>query len=215
MEHLWVEKVATESLRIARLLGHEQQVLGWRSPFESSAVDRILRYESTVSRQLDKAIDYLERLQEERQAESNQFETSDLEAHAPADVVPEEPQEVSTCTAPDVEASAKQGSAPIDGEPSNRTAETTASNPPPPQNCATKAGGEALTKPIEQAAGLAPGEEHNSGFGSGKKCETNPTYSNRWVETAADDEMVERIKRGDDLGQLEVSTMREFQTDAC
>jgi len=80
LEKLCVEKIAVQSLRLARLLGHEQKVLALGAPFEQRSVDKILRYESTVNRQLEKAIDLLERLQEKRKAESNQFETSDLEA---------------------------------------------------------------------------------------------------------------------------------------
>ena len=51
LENYHVEKIAVHSLRLARLLGHEQQVLGWEAPFESRSMDRIVRYESNVSRQ--------------------------------------------------------------------------------------------------------------------------------------------------------------------
>jgi hypothetical protein len=181
LENLCVEQIAVQSLRLARLLGHEEKILALGTPFEVRSMDKIPRYESTVTRQLEKVIDRMERLQEKRHAESNLLEPSDLEAddaisepdeetqqrsEAPADVVPEEPREVSTSsTAPDVEASAKQGSAPVDGEPSNRQAETSASNPPTPENCATKNGGQTFAKLIERVAGLPPAEEHNRDLG--------------------------------------------------
>jgi hypothetical protein len=54
LENLSVEKIAVESLRLARLLGHEQKILACRFPFETRSIDRIGRYESNVSRQLER-----------------------------------------------------------------------------------------------------------------------------------------------------------------
>jgi len=184
VEKVYVEKIAVHSLRLARLLGHEQKVFAWVAPFEARAVDKIVRYESSVSRQLEKTIDELERLQKEREAEANQFETSNLEAddalsntdegteersETPEELIPEEPQDVSTSNkAPDtslttaqphVETSAKQGSAPTDVEPSNRPAETAAGNPPPPESCVPNAGGQTLAKAVEQAMDPTRAEE--------------------------------------------------------
>jgi hypothetical protein len=162
VEKLYVEKIAVHSLRLARLLGHEQKVFAWPSPLEERAVDKIVRYESNVSRQLEKAIDQLERLQEARKAASDQSEASGLESddansepdeatekpsEAPEDLIPEQPLGVSApSNAPDAslttaplhfEASSKQASAPIEGEPSSRPAETAASNPPPENGVAS------------------------------------------------------------------------------
>jgi len=125
LEKLCVEKIAVESLRLARLFGHEQKILAWRFPFEARSIDKLGRYESSVSRQLEKAIERLERLQEARLAESNQFEPSDTEpdetssnpdeateeaSGAYEDLISEQPQNISTTTVPQhVEASVQQG----------------------------------------------------------------------------------------------------------
>jgi len=192
LEKLCVEQIAVQALRLARLLGHEQEVLGWGAPFESRSVDKIVRYESNVSRHLEKAIDLLEGLQEEREAESDQLEPSDFE----------EPPDVSTSSnlfdaspttaQPHVETSAKQGSAPTDAAPPNVSAETAPSTPP-----------QSLVKVVEQAMNPAPSEQHKSSLGSGENYGTDPIGSSRFIETAEDEELVERIKRGDDLEQLE------------
>src|SRR5271169_3357807 len=107
VEKLYVEKIAVYSLRLARLLGHEQKVLALSSPFEVRSMDKIVRYESSVTRHLEKAIDQLERLQEARKAASDQSEPSGLESddansepdeatekpsEAPEDLIPEQPQ---------------------------------------------------------------------------------------------------------------------------
>src|ERR1700751_2944802 len=155
LENLSVEKIAVESLRLARLLGHEQKILACRFPFETRSIDRIGRYESNVSRQLEKAIERLGRLQAVRLAEANQFEPSDLESddaisnpdeaseqtsEAREDPAPEESLDIKTSTTPPphVEASVQQGVAHTDGEASNKAAETARSNPPLSENYATK-----------------------------------------------------------------------------
>jgi hypothetical protein len=159
VEKLFVEKIAVYSLRLARLLGHEQKVLAWSAPFEGRSMDKIVRYESSVTRQLEKTCDQLERLQEAREAASNQPETSGLESgdaiaepdeatekrsEVPEGLIHEQPQggsassntsDASPTTAPPhVDASSEHGLAPIEAEPSSRPAETAASNPPP-ENC--------------------------------------------------------------------------------
>jgi hypothetical protein len=227
VEKLYVEKIAVESLRLARVLGHEQKVFAWKNPFEQRSVDKIVRYESSVSRQLEKAIDQLERLQEAREAESNQFEPSGLESddafsepdeatekrsEAPEDLIPEQPQRISASSnAPDaslttaplhVEASSKQGSAQVEGEPSGRPAETATINPPP-ENCVPNACAQTLAKAIEQAMDPTPAEQHKSGLASRESYETDAIGSSRFVETEKDVELIERIKRGDDLEDLE------------
>ena len=70
MEHLWVEKIATEAVRLARLVGYEQKVMmAWSDPFWGSAADRILRYQTTANRRMLEAIKELERLQSKRMAD--------------------------------------------------------------------------------------------------------------------------------------------------
>ena len=77
VENLWVEKIATQVLRSARLLAHEQKVLSWAAPFEERSVSNLLRYQTSVNRELAWAIEELERLQELRKAGPNTAEPSD------------------------------------------------------------------------------------------------------------------------------------------
>lgn len=222
LENLYVEQIATHSLRLARLLGHEQTVFAWNEPFEGRSVDKIVRYESNVNRQLEKAIDQLERLQETRAAASDQFETPGLESDddigepeeatekqcgVPEDLISEQPQGVSTSSnvpdaprtsaRPHVETSAKRGPAPTHVEPSNKPAETAENNPPPTENSIPNAGAQTLSKVVEQAMSLTPAPQHKNGLGSDENCGTNPPDCCRFIETAEDQGLVERIKRGD------------------
>jgi hypothetical protein len=165
VEKLYVEKIATESLRLARLFGHEQAVFACQAPFEVRSVGNIVRYESSVSRQLDKTIDRLERVQKARREASNQSEFSDLESEdaisnpdevtdelsaAPEELIPEEPQDDSisskvpdaslTTPQPDVEPGVKQGVVPIDVVSPNEQTETAGSSPLPPESPVPNAG---------------------------------------------------------------------------
>src|SRR5579863_1886453 len=74
LENLLLERIATATLRLARFLEYEQKVLGWSSPFEERSVDRLVRYESTVNRQLTTAVKQLETLQEKRKANASELE---------------------------------------------------------------------------------------------------------------------------------------------
>lgn len=116
IENLWVEKIASQALRHARLLGFEQKVLSWVSPFEARSVDRIVRYESLVTRQFNHAIEELERLQEKRLAESNEPESSQLE---PDDATgePHEPTEKSSEPQQDAEGEELAEDRPPEGKP--------------------------------------------------------------------------------------------------
>jgi hypothetical protein len=75
MEDYWAGKIATEMLRSLRVVGYEGDVLGsplhFGSPFDSSSVDRVLRHQASISRQLSQAIEEIERLQEKRKAGAN------------------------------------------------------------------------------------------------------------------------------------------------
>jgi len=221
LEDLCVEKIATYSLRLARLLGHEQDVFAWRAPFEARSVDKIIRYESNINRQLEKTTDQLEQLQEARKAEADLTETSGLESDEPPDersetqeeLIPEKPQDLSasskvrdaslTVPQPHVETDVKRGSAPIDVEPSNRPTETGASNPPPPESGAPNTGAETLAQALERALGIVSADSDKSGLSSGEKYGTVRSYPRRLFETAEEEEMIDRIKRGDDLDELE------------
>ena len=196
------------------------------TPFEVRSMDKILRYESTVSRQLEKAIDQLERLQEAREAESNQFEPSDLESddaisntdeateegsEAPEDPIPEEPQDVSDSSIPP--------DAPLTTAPQCRNqrqarvgsygrASRRINQQKPPQIIRRHPRIAMLackrsTKVFEQAMGPTPAEEHKNSLGSRENYETDPTDSNRFVETEEDAEFVQWVKYGKDLDLLE------------
>lgn len=230
LEKIYLEKIAAESLRLARLFGHEQKVFAWGAPLEQRSVSNIVRYEGSVSRHLDKAIDRLERLQEARKAESNRFEPSNLESddaiwnpdettdersEAPEELIPEEPQGVSTSsrlpdaplttTQPHVETSVKQGSAPTDMESLNKPTENVASDLPP-DNSIPSACEQKLAKAVEHAMDPTPAEQRKSGTGSGEHYGTVGPYPRRLAETAGNVEMIERIKSVDDLDQLEPSS---------
>ena len=214
LENYHVEQIAVHSLRLARLLGDEQKVLAVGAPFEFRSMDRIVRYESNVSRLKERAINELERLQAARKAESSQFEDSNLEAddalsndeatnepsEVPQEPVSEEPPDVTTpSSVPDaspataqqnVAPGAKQGSVPVNGQQPNKTPETPEGSAP--------TSGSILTKAIEKVAGLPPAEEHKSSLGSHNNHETDSIGSNKWIESREDEEMIERYKRGDE-----------------
>ena len=68
LENLLVERIAANYLRLARIVGHEQRVFGWLSPFEERSASSLPRYQATIDRQLAKDIQELERLQALRKA---------------------------------------------------------------------------------------------------------------------------------------------------
>jgi hypothetical protein len=76
MEHFWLEKAATEALRLARLFGWEQEAFGPMSGFLDRTLDKLMRYETSVTRHFTQAIGELERLQRMRNAESHDDENS-------------------------------------------------------------------------------------------------------------------------------------------
>jgi hypothetical protein len=88
LENFWVEKIATEALRSARLISHEQTVLGWSNPFESRSASNLLRYQTSVNRELARAIQELERFQEIRNAGSKPSGPSDSSEGEPWELKP-------------------------------------------------------------------------------------------------------------------------------
>ena len=215
MENYYVEQIAVHSLRLARLLGHEQKVLAWKAPFECSSPGGIVRYESNISRLCDKTIERLERLQAARQAESSQLDSSNLEeddavssdegteepSEARPEHIPAEPQDVGTsgsvpAASPTTaqqhaESNAEQELAPADGRQAHAPAEAAVSSEP--------TGVSPLVNIIEKAAGLPPAEERDSSLESRENHETDSIGSLNFVESREDEEMIERIKRGDNL----------------
>jgi hypothetical protein len=75
-ENLLVDRMVAEVLRQGRLFSLEQTVLSWRAPFEARSVDRIIRYQSMVSRGFTQTLKELEHAQEKRKAISNESESS-------------------------------------------------------------------------------------------------------------------------------------------
>ena len=60
---LLVEETAEEYWRLGIAAWHEAEALSMSKPFAKTSIDRILRYETTINRQLYHAINQLERLQ--------------------------------------------------------------------------------------------------------------------------------------------------------
>jgi len=219
LENYYVEQIAVHSLRLARLLEHEQNVFTRVAPFEVRSMDKIVRYESNVSRLRDKTIHELERLQAARKAESSQFEDSNSEAHdalsndeatdepseVPQEPVPEEPPDVSTpssvpavppaAAAQLINTGAKQGSVPVNGKQSNKTPETPAGSAP--------ASGSTLAKIIEKVAGVPPAEEQQRNLESPEDCGTFTKNSGRLTEKPADDKTIESVLFGDDIDDFD------------
>jgi hypothetical protein len=63
LEEVFVLEIATASIRQGRVLKFETETLSTPFPFHSNAVDRILRYQATIHKQLTQAVHELERLQ--------------------------------------------------------------------------------------------------------------------------------------------------------
>lgn len=85
MEELLVEKIVCESVRYGRLLGYEQEEFGRRDAFFGPAVDRVLRYQAAINRQLFQAMKQMEDLQTRRKAQSGGPEREDCEMDDGAD----------------------------------------------------------------------------------------------------------------------------------
>jgi hypothetical protein len=67
MEEFWVEKIAIEKLRLRRVMEHEQKlVMSSSSPFEARSLDRTLRNQTALNRQLVAAIKEIDQLQANR-----------------------------------------------------------------------------------------------------------------------------------------------------
>jgi hypothetical protein len=79
IEEFLVEKIVTEMVRFARVIGHEQQALGARMGFANIFIDKILRYATSSERQLMRSIKELERVQMERRTATDMSESSTAE----------------------------------------------------------------------------------------------------------------------------------------
>lgn len=65
-----MEKIAQEYWRLGVAAWHEADDLASGHPFKRTAIDRIVRYQTTINRQLFQAINQLERLQRLRKGEN-------------------------------------------------------------------------------------------------------------------------------------------------
>jgi hypothetical protein len=70
VEEVLVEKIAQEYWRLGVAAWHEAEELGRSKPFTKTSIDRILRYQTTINRQLYQAINQLERLQRLRKGDN-------------------------------------------------------------------------------------------------------------------------------------------------
>jgi hypothetical protein len=69
LEEVLVEKIAMEYWRLGVAAWHEARELGENKPFYHSPIDRLVRYQTTINRQLYQAINQLERLQRLRKGD--------------------------------------------------------------------------------------------------------------------------------------------------
>lgn len=70
VEEVLVEKIAQEYWRLGAAAWHEAEALSMSKPFAKTPIDRILRYQSTINRQLYQAINQPERLQRLRKGDN-------------------------------------------------------------------------------------------------------------------------------------------------
>ena len=70
LEQLLVERIAIESIRFGRLLQYEQEELAREFAFLKPGVDRVLRYQASINKQLYQASAQLERLQRQRRGDN-------------------------------------------------------------------------------------------------------------------------------------------------
>jgi hypothetical protein len=66
LEEMTIERIATEYIRFGRLLAFEREEFSRQYPFQSTAVERVMRYQAAIQRQLGQALTQLERLQRMR-----------------------------------------------------------------------------------------------------------------------------------------------------
>jgi len=86
IEELLVDKVVTEAVRFARILGYEFQELSQLNAFWNQPIDRVLKIQTALDRQLTKAIEQLEDRQAMRKAAMGNSESfSDPESDGVVD----------------------------------------------------------------------------------------------------------------------------------
>jgi hypothetical protein len=193
LEKLCVEKIVVHVLRQARLLDHEKKMFDSAWPFEFPT-DKLMRFEAHVTRELEKAINEPACLQEARLSASNDCEYSDGEiANVPAEAEGETDQ---TAVA---EQPARQPSNLADTPPTEERSNAQVNSSPqfgldvlqnalPSKNCLSSVGQSALVGATRANRGLT--------WTSTNAVEENSIGSSRFIETAEDAKLVEKIKSG-------------------
>ena len=80
LEEFMVEKIVTEMVRYARIIGHEQRSLGYRGGSTHYGIETVLRFSNSSERQLMRSMRELERIQVARETVSNRSEGSSPES---------------------------------------------------------------------------------------------------------------------------------------
>jgi hypothetical protein len=151
MENFWAEKIATEALRLARLIQHEQRIWDLRGAFENRSPNTILRCLTTSNRQMFQAIQELERLQAKRKAAAL------LGQPGPAAASTAEEFEEPT-SAPDGQThEGPSGSVATAPELYSEQSEPSRSEAAPHENCGTNPPTAAAGEPIAGSAPEVPG----------------------------------------------------------
>jgi len=153
MENFWVEKIATEALRFARVVQHEQKVFEWTAPFENRSPNSIVRYQAAINRQMFQAIQELERLQANRKAGA-----TPTGRPGPAGASAAEEFEEPTA-APDGQTDEEPtGSVVTAPELHSEQSEPSGSDAVPHDNCGTNPPTAAAGRPTADSAPEVPGE---------------------------------------------------------
>jgi hypothetical protein len=93
MEEILVQKIVVETARYSRVLGFEQPESGYNRMYFLVCLDKIMRYTTSTSRSLYRAIEELERLQAARKArESSAPSKSAVSAALPSQADAERPE---------------------------------------------------------------------------------------------------------------------------
>ncbi|HWO27338.1 MAG TPA: hypothetical protein VNO32_00920 [Candidatus Acidoferrum sp.] len=197
VENLWGEKIATQVLRSARLLVHEQKVLSWAAPLEERSISNLVHYPTSVNRELTWAIEELERLQEIRKGGSNPSEPSDSNEDESLD--PEPPTSESPLPDGVPSADPSTGSIPAPAEGYDERLEAAHPAPATHESCGTnptafETNGQAATA-VQDSDGDVPQESVPSTEPQtpvmGKNSETNPSKSlaDQVAEVLDDDDL--------------------------
>lgn len=171
LEEFLVEKIVTEMVRYARVIGHEQRRLGYITGFLSVDIDKILRYTTSSERQLMRSIRELERVQGARKTVSDRAQNSAAELQD-ARPSPDQPRDNANWNAvgsiisrhESKGESTSQGSSPAKGAEITTRSTSSAQNPSPTAAPSVSP----FMRTINESAGLPPD------FPKDRKCIADP-----------------------------------------